>query len=574
MANIRIPERKVNIGTPTIQARNITPGLTPSAFGVDAANSFKKLGNIISSTGDLVKKKEREKENQSIIDADTQFKIKLQDSLINNNIETITDVNGNIINRKIGLLNRELGTADGASIEYDKIYKKLEDETLKDKSKYAQGVLGNLLKTSYVSNRDNVISHEGRQTRQYRANSLNSNLDVRINDMSISPSLDNINTNTSVGRGMIIQDMRDSGYDNDTISLKVIEFNNKTANSIVMSLLGNENYSQARLVLESQKEGISPGVYSQLESKIGNGTYLEYAKNISNSGLSIEEQLQEVDKITEPKLFEKVRSEVNKRYEQKKAIAIQAKNEYEQGEWDNLVRNPVNHKIPIERLDSSTQNAMLRFQKIAIKEANGTSGQIDWNQYNKLELMSQKQLKRVALSEIVKIGDKTKITELINKRSDAIKGINGNKAERSITVQRQVNTYISGMAEFRLVKGKANKDQNINKSQFIEQFDKKFKLLEPEQQTVENVSSILNQLSRPLKVPRFGFDKSIKAYKLPYFEDEQKRKDTIYNSLPEDLKDINNLQYSESTDQYYVDTNNFREVYNASGKLVAKLKRI
>jgi len=266
---IRIPtiERQVQEQTPNLQVPNVRPNIPQAAFGGQVGQALKGLASTVGDIGSLVRAKQKEKDNQLILDTESKFKRDLQNKLYNPQLETITDKEGNSVKQPIGLLNRQLGQAIGSTEQYNKDYEELKNTYIKDKPKRIQSVLNNLFESAYINNKDNVVTHEAKQDSQNQMNSLNASSTLRINDITNNPTLQNINSNLTQGRGEILQMMRDRGYDDKTIEVKIQEYNDNAIRSTTLSLLNNDNFAQAQVILKDQKDDITPTLHTQLSAK-------------------------------------------------------------------------------------------------------------------------------------------------------------------------------------------------------------------------------------------------------------------------------------------------------------------
>ena len=181
---IRVPQRQQTVSVSPVSVPRVNIPSPPSApvirqsFGeaVYAANA--ELGEVGTKIAGAFAKRAEEKygQEQDKIIADTilDYNAKNQDRLLSDEVE---EING--VQRKKGLLRRELGSAKGISQEYQEwsdtsIPKYLEN--IKDKDTYTK--LSQRLALDALNTREKVIQHEWKQDRDDKVNSYDSNISL------------------------------------------------------------------------------------------------------------------------------------------------------------------------------------------------------------------------------------------------------------------------------------------------------------------------------------------------------------------------------------------------------------
>jgi len=265
----RVPEYKkqVKIITPSISTPIVKTGQPPEAFGAGIGQAISNVGSGLSKISNALKAKEERDQKQLVLNTDTAFRKDLQDILYSNQIEEVKDKDGNITKKSVGLLNRNLNQATGISQDYDKQIVTLKNKYLKNKSKNAQQLLNNLFDNTWLNNRDNVISHEANQYEKAAQNSLNANLMLLQTEAIKNPNSNNISYILKDGKDKI-KALDGGKYSKETIDLKVQTFNDGVIKNTIETLLNNNNYVQAQVILDKNEKNVSGELFSKANEQI------------------------------------------------------------------------------------------------------------------------------------------------------------------------------------------------------------------------------------------------------------------------------------------------------------------
>jgi len=335
--------------------------------------------------------------------------------------------------------------------------------------------------------------------------------------------------------------------------------------------------SKSNEYLKDNWNKFSPAVRTELQEKINKEMeeifIREKSLELSTSGLTLEQQLQQVDKIKDPKQASAVRRNVKTRNNEKEAIRKSEQKQFEEQEWDKLFENPLIYNIPIKQIDSTTQKQMLNFKNKAIneyKQANGVgvADSTDYILYNELMSMSDKEFLEVNLNDHISKLNATDFKSLVNNQRNLRR--KDNEAFRVRTYQQQAKSKIQGMKEFDARKGKEKKINNVN--HYYEQFNKSLESIPENERTEERVGKLIDGLLSPVSVERFGIipDKTYFRFEVPYLESIKKQKEILGENIPQNLQKMSNVKFDERQSKYYVDYDNIREIYNTFGELESR----
>lgn len=170
---------------------------------VDLAGVTGKAGEIASGLGDkiaarAIERQQMEDEKQ-VLEANNQYQLLKQDTLTSSNTQIDKGTNKEV---PVGLLNRQLGQAKGAVVEYDQLFAQQKKAFLGtvpgDKQKAA---LAKLMDQDYISTREQVIRHETAESnRDYELTAKASVDQTVLNAAGIkSPEMIGASINTAVG---------------------------------------------------------------------------------------------------------------------------------------------------------------------------------------------------------------------------------------------------------------------------------------------------------------------------------------------------------------------------------------
>jgi len=557
MPKIPVYNRQVQEQSQAIRPANVSINV-PRETSVEAAVA-QGISNVLGKVSEVMQYKKDRDDKQKVLDIDTQFTKDLQDTLYSGETENIKNDNGTITPRPVGLLNRKLKQANNTSTDYEDSINKLKNKYLKGQPKEISQVLDNMFNQKYLSARDTVIKHETLQNNNDKDISLKANLEVIKNNAVLNPSSDNINQVITTGKGKILVN-NDGVYPKEYTELQMQQFGDEVITGSVSSLLTNIDYTQAKVVLETNKDNISGKTYAILNGKINAGKYIELARSISNSGLSYEDQLKEADKITEPVVSKKVRNEIKMRFEEQEAIAKLNKTKYEDGQWDNMFNDPMNYNLhgQIGKVDDDTYEALEKYKASYVKGLNGDTGDIGWDSYAKYKSMQVSELKNVPVSEVVEsIKDKAMTKEIIGLMSDA-------KTGKSDDAFRSRSFYQQGM---QFVKDNGVKEEQSQ--MFFEQYSRHIDAIPEDKRDEKTVGDLNRQLMEKVQVGRnwwFGVSGgNVRRYEIPYLNSEKEANYYLKNR-PDNLLEIDDIKWDKEKRLYYQETTGVIFYWSLDGK--------
>lgn len=178
---IKIPqlEQQVAIRPARVETPQLSNRVPAAAFGAEVAQQDQRVGEALQGFGAAVAKRIQEvqqrDEEQQVLSADTEFRLAMQGVL--NNPEA--DEGG----RSKGILNRNLGQAKGATVDFDGNYANLREDFLSRVPAARQkAALAARMDAHFASSRESVIRHESRQSEDAFKTALDSNLRQRVAD--------------------------------------------------------------------------------------------------------------------------------------------------------------------------------------------------------------------------------------------------------------------------------------------------------------------------------------------------------------------------------------------------------
>ena len=352
------------------------------------------------------------------------------------------------------------------------------------------------------------------------------------------------------------------------ISDKAVEGAVHTLHKSVIDSMKDVDPAGALAYFEKHSDKIDPVIRGKLAKDLENRNedvlIRTTALELSNSGLSLEDQLAEVDKIEDPNVAKGVRAAVGFRAREKSAIAKAKETKYSESQWDELFKNPLAFNIPFD-LSAKDQKGMLAFKNQTIK---GNEVDVDWTRDNELRRLPPKEFQEVDLvKEIPRIGT-ARYTELVRLQRSArvASGKGGGKAFRIQTFNQQAKQAIRGIPSLRAIGQKPDKDAVKREKQFFEQFASELENIPEKEQTQERVGELINQLLAPTDYDSSFFWGTPVTYRfeVPYL-DEKTQAEAIEQFVPENLKGFKDVQYHQETQRYFIDGDGVRTVYDRFG---------
>lgn len=163
MQDRQVKENVGNVPTP--------PSVQPmrSAFGeniVQAQGTLSETADVMSNVlAKQAERKQKEQDSKFLLNLDKQYTLHNQDLLWNKDEEETT-IDGQIIQRPKGIMNRSGDLTEGSIYEYDKKSKDFMDSWLVATPKHLKQEATKYLTNTYLSNRNSVIGHEVQQKKK------------------------------------------------------------------------------------------------------------------------------------------------------------------------------------------------------------------------------------------------------------------------------------------------------------------------------------------------------------------------------------------------------------------------
>lgn len=274
---------KIPVYNEQIEKKPASPLSIPSlptppegAFGTGVEQAKRQTGQIVGNLADIlgrhVIEKQRQEQNNQIIQADTKAKEDLQKVLY----DPTPDENG----IPKGVLNRNLIQAKGATVDFDTKFRELRESHMSQFTNPVQiEKFNQLMDQTYLNYRDNVIGHEAKQLKENDKNILDSNLTQRVSDAgSISDPL-KLKTEINTGNAILYSGLKDMGIDDNTINLKMNEYTkDMVLSSLKYPLQTDPN--KAQYIYSGIKDSIPMGIRADIEKEIDVSTrrFLEMQK--------------------------------------------------------------------------------------------------------------------------------------------------------------------------------------------------------------------------------------------------------------------------------------------------------
>jgi len=247
---------------PTAMPRVTMPNTVPGAFGEDVGQAYETLGKVGEKIAGHLQQLAIDEQDKEVISRETAYMQDWQNRLTNQDDETI-QVNGKEITRKKGLLLRQLGQAEGVTLQAKLAQKKLREEYLKGLSKYQADRLAPFLDRHYLSIEDKLVTHEANQRDSDLEQTIKSNVEQKISNA--------YTIRDGKALGLAVDDAIKSAsiyykkYDENTQKVK----NEEIAQKIVSSAVDNVgDFQQADALLFQVKDKISPAFYNEKRNEL------------------------------------------------------------------------------------------------------------------------------------------------------------------------------------------------------------------------------------------------------------------------------------------------------------------
>lgn len=219
--------------------------------------------------------------------------------------------------------------------------------------------------------------------------------------------------------------------------------------SSILSALAQDSPVAAKDYLEKNKDKFTQGAafvekQKELTEKAFEFTVRQKAVEFSNSGLSLEDQFKEVDKIQDPKMADELRKRVKEKYDDKKLAAEAQAKQVLTDEWQKLTQDPRGYQIPYEKFtDKKEWEAMEAYKRAAL---NGYSEASDIPLLIQLGTASDEDLRQVPIETMAGYAKQLKESDwkAVFDRYSALRGGNGSRElSAGLTQIRSDTTLVS-----------------------------------------------------------------------------------------------------------------------------------
>lgn len=315
---------------------------------------------------------------------------------------------------------------------------------------------------------------------------------------------------------------KDNGASPEMIKAEVLKATNALHTEVVESLISDGSYGLAQKYISDNKTELDSTVLPELEAKIkklGDESFVQSSiLTIGNSGLSIEDQLKEAEKLAQNNervdLADDLREGLIKYKKDMDDIKEAKEKEAYGGEVRKALTDP-KYKIPTWINDPEKINFLNKVRE-------------DFRKYNKhmagvsgISLPDSTALKNEILSkpanEFVSIDfwnpeyanqlNPADMKELMDLQSEVRSGKN-DKYFRLMTISQQAEKAIAG---FKDISDKNNKNAIVKANRFYQQFEQAVNMLPAEKRTYDEINKITKTLLSPVSVRGAKY-----RFELPY----------------------------------------------------------
>ena len=264
-----IPTYQQRVSPTTVQEPEVRlPEPVRGAFGGDVARATQGLGNTIGNVAGLLQRRaeQKRKEEQDKIESDAyiSYQTAKQDILMNDQMGSVS-VDGQPQERQIGVLNRSLSSAQGATQDFQqRMDAYVRDSLDKVKDPSTRQRLARRFAQDVLTTRETVIKHEVKQDRENKLNAHSSSI-KQAQDAAYSARTPG-ELVIQVENAKIAQESinRVMGYDEETAKSKVQDISRSTVEKAILgSLELDPTGATSKTLLESQKDSISSEVYDK-----------------------------------------------------------------------------------------------------------------------------------------------------------------------------------------------------------------------------------------------------------------------------------------------------------------------
>lgn len=240
------------------QVKQQIPGMVQppaAAFGVHSTAIGDQMQNIGRQIFERAIERQKQKDLQDIIDAETQYRKEMDELLYNPDKGLITT--------------RKQNDAYDVTEDFDA-------EAERIKQKYANGLATEEMKTKfnqladghYVANRSAVIRHEASQTQEAKLQSYKTNVELNVSDAAKDASAENVSRLIGDSNAKTDAIMQPLGQDAETIAKVKKDVAGEIVASAVNALLQSGDYKTAKERLSEFRDQIPAAVALKIKAEI------------------------------------------------------------------------------------------------------------------------------------------------------------------------------------------------------------------------------------------------------------------------------------------------------------------
>ena len=270
---MRIPDADLSVGPQTATvpqaqfARPIASAFTAEAEAIQGAGAMgEKVAGAFTSH---LLEKQRQKDEADLANIDSNFMLSLQDKLYSADPEKVS-LNGAEIERPKGILNRQLGAADGSAVEFEQsMSSEIPKIVAAGRTPEMQAKIKQRLTSSYVNARENIIRHEATQNRQSHVDAIEANQLKRIGEAASIMTPDSLlasvkvsNTNADELSSLKSLDPTSAEMYRRGQAAKIAE------TAAVSALSGPDGLKGALAMTEAVKDQMTPDAYKDLQASL------------------------------------------------------------------------------------------------------------------------------------------------------------------------------------------------------------------------------------------------------------------------------------------------------------------
>ena len=372
----------------------------------------------------------------------------------------------------------------------------------------------------------------------------------------------------------------------EEITKKAVEDAVHNLHASVLSALTQDAPKAAQGYMTEHWDKFNPRVRDELkkdiDSQVAKAWVRDTAVILFNSGRSLPEQLEEVDKIKDVEKANALRNALVEMDDERQKVKKMKNRELYEGEFDKLFSDPVSYQVPLH-LNATEQEKLYNMRKKLIEDNVASKGAgakpaTNWAHYEELMTMSDSDLAKADIPSYDLAPPEFK--SLIKMQREARKDGGATRLRKPL---QQLQDAIAGMPEFQVTKKKGKVDKKgqqaaIRRNKLISAFSNAINAMPEEQQTEDAINKLVyKDLLAPVTdsgVPGWPFDnKNYFKYELHDIEDAEEKQAMFEKNVPDSLKGLSNVEFDEQGKRYYVLGDGVRDVYDEYGRYIKSQRK-